>query len=259
MPKQSTKRDRMPALFVGHGSPMNAIETNPFTQALQEMGVSLPRPKAILMISAHWTPPYFGVTHHSEGALMYDFFGFPPSLEQVKYPAASAPFLVKEIEACIGEVQYKERALDHGAWSVLVHLFPKADIPVMQFGINSRLSLKEHFEVGKRLQRLREEGVMIIGSGNVTHNLQAPRGPRESPAEGWAARFDIFVKESIEEEVFSRLVAMEHPDAAMAHPSLEHYIPLLYIAALKEPNELSYFGYEAIEYGTLSMRNWVIG
>jgi len=160
--------EKAPAFFVGHGSPMNAIADNAFTKSLKNLGKRLDKPKAILMISAHWTPPYTGVTVHENSDLMYDFFGFPDELEEVRYKAPNGKELTSSLEALLGDVKVKNRALDHGAWSVLVHLFPDADIPVMQFGINKNLSLREHFKMAERIAVLREMGVMIIGSGNVT-------------------------------------------------------------------------------------------
>ena len=191
-------RERMPAFFVGHGSPMNAIETNGFTRSLHELGKSLEKPRAILLVSAHWTPPYYGVSVHQSPDLKYDFFGFPKALEELQYPAGNAAFLLPAIQKLLPSMQVENRGLDHGAWSVLVHLFPDADVPVMQLGIHRDLSLREHFEVGKRVRALREQGVMIIGSGNITHNLQEARMPKEAPAVMWAAEFDTFIKEAID-------------------------------------------------------------
>lgn len=256
----SISRQRAPALFVGHGSPMNAIENNDFTRALHDLGEEIEKPKAILMISAHWTPPYYGVSVHRDSGLKYDFFGFPKALEEVQYPAKDALFLLPSMQQLFTPLQVKERGLDHGAWSVLVHLFPDADIPVMQLGIHRDLSLREHFEVAQRLKVLREQGVMIIGSGNVTHNLSEARMPKEAPAVNWAVDFDAYVKEAIMQRDFEALVDVENRNryTRLAHPTLEHYIPLLYVAGSAFEEDESRFVYEGMEHSSLSMRSWLL-
>lgn len=256
----SVTRERAPALFAGHGSPMNAIENNDFTRALHDLGEELSKPKAILMISAHWTPPYYGVSVHGDSGLKYDFFGFPKELEEVQYPAKDALFLLPSMQALFSPLEVKTRGLDHGAWSILVHLFPDADIPVMQLGIKNDLTLGEHFEVGKRLKALREQGVMIIGSGNITHNLSEARMPKEAPAVKWAVDFDDFVKEAIVKRDFGALIDAENRNryTRLAHPTLEHYIPLLYVAGSAFDDDESSFVYEGMEHGSLSMRSWLL-
>ncbi len=256
-----TRPKRAPAFFAGHGSPMNAIETNAFTQSLHTLGQTLPRPKAVLVISAHWTPPYSAVSVHRSPELIYDFFGFPPALEAVTYPADNAEFLLPSLRPLFDSLQVKERGLDHGTWSVLLHLFPKADVPVMQLGIRSDLSLREHFEVGKKLLALREQGVMVIGSGNITHNLREARMPKDAPAVSWATEFDLFVKKAIEERDFEALIDVENRQryARIAHPTLEHYIPLLYVAGASSEEDSSRFVHEGMEHGSLSMRSWLLG
>ncbi len=254
------KMKRAPAFFVGHGSPINAIMDNDFTRSLKAVGESIEKPKAILMISAHWTPPFYGVTVHESPTLMYDFFGFPEELERVQYPAPNAAFLTSDITGLFDELKVKNRPLDHGAWSVLLHMFPQADIPVMQFGIHRDLSLQEHFDLAKKLRSLRDQGVMIIGSGNVTHNLRLTDRSGEAKVVDWAEDFDGFVKESILNRDFEALVAFDKANeyATIAHPTLEHYIPLLYVAAVSDERDKSQFPYEAIDYGTLSMRSWLL-
>ncbi len=256
---RSTKQ-RAPAFFAGHGSPMNAIETNAWTRSLHELGRSLDKPRAVLVVSAHWTPPYYGVSVHESPDLKYDFFGFPKALEEVQYPAENAAFLVPSMKRLFPGLKIKERGLDHGAWSVLVHLFPDAEVPVMQLGIHRDLSLREHFDAGRRLRAMREEGVMIIGSGNITHNLQEARMPREAPAVKWATVFDNFVKEAIEARDFEALIDFEErsPYARTAHPTLDHYIPLLYVAGASFDDDESCFVYEGMEHGSLSMRSWLL-
>ena len=246
-----TTEKRAPAFFVGHGSPMNAIESNAFTQSLRTLGPTLPKPKAVLVISAHWTPPYSGVSVHRSPELIYDFFGFPQALEEVTYPAENAAFLLPSMQAIFTPLQVKERGLDHGAWSVLLHLFPNADVPVMQLGIKNDLTLREHFEVGRKL---------VIGSGNITHNLREARMPKDAPAVNWAKEFDLFVKKAIEERDFEALIDVENRQryAGLAHPTLEHYIPLLYVAGASLQEDKSRFVYEGMEHGSLSMRSWLL-
>jgi len=260
LPATSISRERAPALFAGHGSPMNAIENNDFTRSLHDLGEEIEKPKAVLMISAHWTPPYFGVSVHSDSGLKYDFSGFPKELEEVQYPAKDALFLLPSMQELFTPLEVKTRGLDHGAWSILVHLFPDADIPVMQLGINRDLTLSEHFEVGKRLKVLREQGVMIIGSGNITHNLTEARMPKEAPAVKWAVDFDDFVKEAIVKRDFEALIDAEKRNryTRLAHPTLEHYIPLLYVAGSAFDDDESSFVYEGMEHGSLSMRSWLL-
>lgn len=257
---KTTTQRRAPALFVGHGSPMNAIATNAYTASLNSLGERLERPKAALVVSAHWTPPYPAVSVHKESRLMYDFFGFPDALEKVEYPAANAAFLLPSMRELFEPLRVEDRPLDHGAWSVLLHLFPDADVPIMQLGIRNDLTLREHFMVGQGLRRLREEGVMIIGSGNVTHNLREVRMPQDAPPVAWAADFDNFVKEAIEKRDFDALIEIEarQPDTRLAHPTLEHYIPLLYVAGAAFDDDESRFVYEGMEHGSLSMRSWLL-
>lgn len=248
------------ALFVGHGSPMNAISKNEFTASLKLVGERVKKPQAIVMISAHWMTPYTAVSLHNSSALMYDMHGFPEALYKVEYPAVNAEFLVPKMRELIEPLRVQERALDHGVWSVLLHIFPKADIPIMQLSINSLLSLEEHYSLGEKLASLREMDVMIIGSGNITHNLSQISAARDEPAIEWAKEFDSFVKTAIEKRDFHSLVDFEKRNkyAKVAHPTLEHYIPLLYIAGASSLEDESSFIYEGMEHGSLSLRSWLL-
>lgn len=261
MPLTATdERRRAPAFFVGHGSPMIGIEENGFTLSLRTLGKTLQEPKAILVVSAHWTPPFYGVSVHHSPALMYDFFGFPEPLYHVQYPAPNAEFLCPQMEEIFPGLAIKERSLDHGAWTVLKHLFPHANIPVMQLGINRDLSLREHYEMGKKIRQLRDHGVMIIGSGNITHNLSRVDRDADAPVREWAEAFDAYVKEAIESHDADALIGFREaaPYAEIAHPTLEHYIPLLYVAGAMTEDDRSTFPYEGFSHGTLSMRNWLL-
>jgi len=191
---------------------------------------------------------------------MYDMYGFPDALYKVEYPAPSADFLVSDLQKMFSDMQVIDRSLDHGVWSVLVHLFPDADLPVMQLSINSTLSMQEHFEMGRKIRILREHGVMIIGSGNITHNLRDMKVQVDAPVVSWAEEFDDFVKNAILQEDYDSLINFQNKQryAQHAHPTTEHYIPLLYIAGSAYDDEKSTFLYENIEHGTLSMRNWLL-
>lgn len=260
MPLVANQTKRAPAFFVGHGNPMNAIETNAFTKSLKSLGEALRKPKAILMISAHWSTPYNAVSMHERDTLMYDMYGFPDTLYNVEYPAPNADFLVSDLENLIPNLHVEERSLDHGVWSVLVHLFPDADIPVMQLSINSTFSMQEHYEMGRTIRRLREHGVMIIGSGNITHNLRDISVQKDAPIVPWAQAFDDFVKNAIVQQEYDALIHFEATQryAPYAHPTTEHYIPLLYIAGSAYDTDQSTFIYENIEHGSLSMRSWLL-
>lgn len=260
MPLAANQTKRAPAFFVGHGSPMNAIKENAFSRSLKTLGETLEKPKAILVISAHWSTPYSAISLHDRDSLMYDMYGFPDPLYRVEYPAPNADFLVSDLKKLLPDLQVEERDLDHGVWSVLVHLFPDADIPVMQLSINSTLSMQEHFELGRTIRALRQHGVMIIGSGNVTHNLGDMRMDEDAPIVSWAKEFDDFVKHAIMQRDYDALIHFESRQryAKHAHPTTEHYIPLLYIAGSAYDDDKSQSIYEKFEHGSLSMRNWLL-
>jgi len=260
MPLVANGTKRAPALFVGHGNPMNAIDNNTFTKALKTLGKVIEPPKAILVISAHWSTPYNAINIHQSDELMYDMYGFPDALYEVEYPAPNADFLISDLQKMFLDIQVEDRSLDHGVWSVLVHLFPDADIPVMQLSINSALSMQEYFEMGRKIRRLREHGVMIIGSGNITHNLRDMEAKEDAPVVSWAEEFDDFVKNAILQRDYDSLIHFQKKQryAQHAHPTTEHYIPLLYIAGSAYDNDKSRFIYENIEHGTLSMRSWLL-
>lgn len=226
----------MPALFIGHGSPMNTLERNGYTEQWRRIGASLPRPRAILCISAHW---YFGataVTAMPQPRTIHDFYGFPEELFAFQYPAPGLPELAGEIAEVVKPhwvgADRDQWGLDHGAWSVLAHLFPQADIPVAQLSINALRPMEYHVELGAALAAMRRRGVLILGSGNIVHNLGKLRWNDADGGEPWARRFDEAARAQLAEAPGDILKLMEHPDYAMAVPTPDHFIPMLYLAGL---------------------------
>ena len=230
--------NRTPALFIGHGSPMNTLESNGYTEAWRAFGRNLPRPRAILAISAHW---YFGataVTAMARPRTIHDFYGFPQDLFDFDYPAPGDPDLAGEIvEAVKPEWLGLDRdqwGLDHGTWSVLAHMYPKADIPVVQLSLNALRPPEYHLDLARRLASLRGRGVMILASGNVVHNLRLLQWNERDLAFDWAERFDDAVVEQLQREPSDILKVAEHPDFASAVPTPDHFLPLLYLAGLAQ-------------------------
>jgi 4,5-DOPA dioxygenase extradiol len=253
---------RMPVLFVGHGSPMNAIEDNRWSQGFRALGQALPRPRAVLAVSAHWFIPGTFVTNNARPETIHDFGGFPPALHQVLYPAPGDPDLaeqVRELLSAHGAGTRSDWGLDHGTWSVLCHLRPDADVPVLQLSIDARLPTARHIEIGKALAPLRDEGVLILGSGNIVHNLRDAfanlrAGRSETPR--WASDFDAAIANALtlRDEAYLSL-SLGTDVGRQAHPTAEHYLPLLYsFGASSERDTISYpiTGFDA---GSLSMRS----
>lgn len=248
---------KMPVLFVGHGSPMNAIERNRFTETLAGLAKQLPRPKAVCVVSAHWVTRGAEVLAVAKPRTIHDFYGFPPPLYEVEYPAPGAPV---EAERVARELQIppdETWGFDHGAWSVLRHLYPEASVPVFQISLDESRSLPRHVELGRELAALREREVLILGSGNIVHNLRRLESEKEAPAFPWTVEFDSHVKNAIETREVNSLTAPEtwgKSLAALAHPTLEHYAPLLYCLGSTNGQDVVSYPYEGFEYGSLSMR-----
>lgn len=255
---------QMPALFIGHGNPMNTLEVNGYTRAWQQLGAALLRPRAILVISAHW---YFGstaVTAMARPRTIHDFYGFSQALFDFQYPAPGLPELAGEIAELVKPkwvgADRDQWGLDHGTWSVLAHLFPKADIPVVQLSINATKPLAYHLDLATRLSALRKSGVLILSSGNVVHNLGAIDWKNLDGGYDWAHRFDDAALTLMESDPSAILKLVEHPDYSRAVPTPDHFIPLLYTAGLAAADGV---GAEAwlrgYAVGSLSMTSYGIG
>lgn len=250
-----------PVLFAGHGSPMNALADNGFTRALTALGRALPRPKAVIAVSAHWYGDGLKVQASAHPKTIHDFGGFPRELYEIEYPAPGDPALARALGDALapqGAILTEDWGLDHGAWSVLRHLFPKADVPVVQLSIDRRRSFEEHDGLGQKLAAFRAQGVLILGSGGITHNLGKLQAPgAETPA--WAGDFDRAVATAIEGDDREALVEPARlPGAALSVPTPDHYLPLVYARAAAAGDKAS-FPVTGFEHGSLSLRSVLWG
>jgi 4,5-DOPA dioxygenase extradiol len=253
------EKKKMPSLFVGHGSPMNIIRNNGFTKSLSNITKTFDKPHAIVVVSAHWYEKGTFVSNSQEQETIYDFYGFPDALYDITYEPKGDPKLASSVANLIENSKEVDRGLDHGAWSVLKHMYPNEDIPTFQISMNKNFTYKQHFEIGRLLRKLREYGVLILGSGNCTHNLRLTR-PRAVKFDTWALEFDKFVKDSFSNKNYSNIIkANLHPLFNIAHPYDDHYLPLVYTAGtINEFDKIEYF-HEEIVSGNLSMRCIKIG
>ena len=248
----------MPVIFFGHGSPMNTLARNGYTEAWRELGATVPKPKAILAISAHWYTRGTAVTAMARPKTIHDFGGFPQALFDVQYPAPGEPALavrVRDLLAPLPVQLDQSWGLDHGTWSVLAHAFPGAGIPVVQLSMDGTKPALFHYELGRRLAPLRDEGVLIVGSGNVVHNLALMQRGEAVPAFDWARRFNEMVRAALASGEHRALIEFERmgEDARLSVPTPEHYLPLLYIAALQAEGESMSFIVDGYEAGSLGM------
>jgi 4,5-DOPA dioxygenase extradiol len=249
----------MPAIFFGHGNPLNALARNAYTDAWSAIGESLPRPNAVLCVSAHWYLPGTAVTAMPQPRTIHDFGGFPRELYEVEYPAPGSPelaHLVRDLLAPLAVETDESWGLDHGTWSVLCHVFPNADIPVVQLSIDETKPPEFHYEIGKRLSPLRDEGVLIIGSGNLIHNLHAYAwGRHEVEPFDWAVRFEKQAREFLRAGNDAPLVDYESlgKDALLAAPTPDHYLPLLYVMGARREDDVVTFPVEGFDGGSISM------
>lgn len=253
---------KTPAIFLGHGSPMNAVTENNFTKALSNLGEKLTKPKAIIMISAHWETNGTYVTGMERPKTIHDFYGFPKKLFDIQYPANGNPELAKKISKNIDTTEItldmNKWGLDHGTWSVLRHIYPNADVPVIQLSIDRTKPLAFHYEMGKKLKFLREQGVMLMGSGNIVHNLREINWDVNAKPHDWAIEFDNWVKEKLLARDFKSLVEkpLSFTAGKLSHPTIEHYIPLLYVLGASDQKDLLNFDFEGIQNASASMRSF---
>jgi len=253
----------MPVLFMGHGSPMNAIEENEFTKGFREMGKGIPKPLAILCISAHWEAPGTFLTAMEQPQTIHDFGGFPEALYAVQYPAPGSPQLVETTRKLFPAQEVSatmDWGLDHGAWSVIRHLYPMADIPVVQMSLNTRLNPAGHYRLAEQLMPLRKKGVLIIGSGNMVHNLRMVSWDKLHQAFGfdWALEAQGTLNELIRQGNHQELISIRNKGRAfeLAIPSLEHYLPMLYVLAIRDKKDKLVFYNDTPLAGSLTMTSF---
>lgn len=255
----------LPALFLGHGSPMNAIGENSFSRSLNNLGKSMTRPKAILVISAHWMTKGTWITHMERPKTVHDFYGFPEALFSVQYPASGSPEIAEAIHKGIADpkinLDNESWGLDHGTWGVLRHLYPDADIPVMQLSIDMTEPPQYHLDLGKELAKFREQGVLIIGSGNIVHNLSRIRWEKNAGPYDWASEFDEWTKSKLLSRDVKALQddVLKSEAGKLSVPSMDHYYPLLYILGASHHNDELRFEYEEIQNASVSMRCFSFG
>ena len=255
-----TEQQRMPVLFVGHGSPMNALDSNAFTRTWMSLTARIPRPRAILCLSAHFAGEDSRVVAADTPRTIHDFYGFPKALHEASYPAPGSPALAERVQALVPQAQpTQDWGLDHGAWSVLMRMYPAADIPVVQLSLDLGLTGEQQMALGEGLRPLREEGVLILGSGNVVHNLRLINGAATVPFP-WARTFDDAVHGAVmagDHEAVADYMAL--PGAGLAVPTNEHFVPLLYVLGAAHPGEKAEAFNRAYVFGSLSMTGYLFG
>ena len=256
------KAMKQPVLFLGHGSPMNAIAENNFTKKLNKLAQEIPIPKAILIISAHWETKGSWLTGMEKPKTIHDFYGFPKSLYEVQYPAPGSPELVSKIQKTIKTPSIhndqNQWGLDHGTWSVLRHMYPNANIPIVQLSIDKTKPFEYHYELGQQISFLREHGVLIMGSGNIVHNLKKISWQEDAPIHDWALEFDQWVKKRAQERDFESLVkkAANTKAGQLSIPTPEHYLPLLYVLGAGGKDGDLIFDIEEIQNASIAMRSF---
>lgn len=259
--------ERMPVLFIGHGSPMNAIEDNQWSRGYSQLRDLIPRPAAILAISAHWYVAGTHLTAMSQPPTIHDFGGFPKALYDIEYPAPGDPELAEQVRELIGKSRAQlndEWGLDHGVWSVLRWMYPEADIPIVQLSIDHQLDVSQHYAIGKLLATLRDQNILIMSSGNIVHNLQDAFGQMRNgtaTTPDWAYRFDETVKLALLTHDIETLKSVfpNTADGQRAHPTPEHWLPLIYAAGAATENDRVNFPIEGFDWGSLSMRSVIFG
>ncbi len=259
--------NRMPALFLGHGSPMNVLEDNQHTRAWQRLGETLPRPKAIVVVSAHWFTRGTGVTAMPNPKTIHDFGGFPQALYDTQYPAPGAPDVARRlVDILAPETVIEDHSawgFDHGSWGVVIKMYPQADIPMVQLSVDATKPAVWHYDMGRRLAQLRDEGILLVGSGNVVHNLRMARWQGDGEPYPWAVSFNDYVRDNLTwkgESAHHPLVNyLEHPGGELSSPTPDHYLPLLYILGSWDGAEPVSIVTDGIEMGSLSMLSVQVG
>ncbi len=256
----------MPTVFIGHGSPMNAILETEHTHVLQNLHSRWPKPKSILVISAHWQSQDTKVLKVDKPKTIHDFGGFPQELYQIQYPAPGASALAERVHELASQIDLTNNwGLDHGAWCVLRRMYPAADIPVTQLSLSRALNYRQHFELGQKLKPLRDEGVLILGSGNLVHNLGVIKWQVDAPPFDWAKKFDSILREKLLARDLPFFLNPEGETAAMAElahlsiPTLEHYLPALYVLGASDASDQLEFVYEGLQNASISMRSFMLG
>ena len=259
------KSSTLPVLFIGHGSPMNAIAQNEYTATLNKLGQDLPRPRAILCVSAHWMTEGSWVTHMAKPKTIHDFYGFPQALFDVQYPAPGSPEVAELISELIKDprinLDNEMWGLDHGTWSVMRHLYPKADVPVLQLSLHLEQPPEYHYQLGQELRKLRDKGVLIIGSGNMIHNLRKINWDEKSEPFPWAVEYDNWLKGKLDARDDQALVKdFQKTEAGkLSVPTTEHYLPLLYVLGAGGKEEKLKFFFDEIHHSSIGMRSFIIG
>lgn len=256
----------MPALFLGHGSPMNVLEENIYTQTWRKLGDTLPRPTAIIAVSAHWCTRGTAVTALEKPRTIHDFGGFPQALFDTHYPAPGSPALAQQVADALAPFAVEldqEWGFDHGSWGVLIKMYPEADIPLVQLSVDVSKPAACHFAMGRKLAALREQGIMIVASGNVVHNLSRMRWQDEAEAWPWAGSFNQYVRDNLgwegEAAQHPLVNVMQHEGAALSNPTPEHYLPLLYVLGARAPGEAVSIPVDGIVMGSISMLSVQVG
>lgn len=252
---------KAPVLFVGHGSPMNAIEDNAYTQVWEELGQRIKRPRAILSVSAHWYTKGIKIMNQEQPKTIYDMYGFPKELYEVQYAPKGDPGLAQKVKELIGNAGEFDQSwgIDHGTWSVLCRMYPKADIPVIQLSVNALLNPQRHYEIGQMLKPLRDEDVFIFGTGNVVHNLRMVNWSMENQGFAFANNFDQFIRDSILKKDFSAVVEYQSQgeDARLSVPTADHFSPLLYVLGACDPTDDVEVLSDSRTMGSLSMTSYL--
>ena len=254
---------KMPVLFIGHGSPMNIVSHNAYTRSLQSLGASLPKPHAILVVSAHWLTQGTFICSADKPEQIYDFYGFPDELYKVHYHPPGAPAIARSIvhELRLENIQVDaEWGIDHASWAVLIYMYPKADIPVLEMSLDVTKNEQEHYTLAKKLSFLRQQNILIMGSGNIVHNLHRMEYQVDAEPYTWAVEFDKYIKDALLQKDIDRLLHYKElsPVGKISAPTNDHYLPMLYTTALQEEGEQIEFFHESIQNGSISMRCFVI-